>query len=469
VQFTSLLGLMFIALAATIFHLVPARFKALVLVIASYSFYATVDVGMLPALIIATVTCFYAAITVENRRDGGKGGYKVLILSVCLLILYLCFFKIRGLLENSILVPLGVSYYTFRLLSYLLDIHWGKIKAERDIVRFAAYVSFFPHLVAGPIQRAEEFFPQISIQGHVASPRIFSGVIRIVNGLFKKLVIADSLALLTSYGFIHAGEDSSLPSILAFYLFPLQLLMDFSALTDMAIGIGLLFGFESPENFDRPFLAPNISEFWRRWHMSLTSWLRDYVFMPTRMAIRNWGNTGLIVALTINMMLIALWHGFRSSFLTFGVIHSIYLIVDVLSLQYRKRYYKKHLLAAGVAALIGPIFTYHLIAIGNVFFRAATFGDGYRLLLGLFSGFENFDSHIAGVAVDNKAWIAIPLSGLAILGDAWLKRLPPSLHAIRPRWLSWAAGINALIVCLFVLMLLAAGKQEISPFLYENF
>jgi len=469
VQFTSLSGLFFIAIAAATYHLVPAKYKTAMLLVLSYAFYATVDVGMLAALIVATGVCFYSAINVENRRNYAGAGNLVTIIVVSMLVLYLCFFKIKGLLENSILVPLGVSYYTFRLLSYVLDIYWEKIVAERNFVRFAAYVAFFPHLVAGPIQRAEDFLPQAPTGQRTQPPQIFHGALRIVLGLFKKLVVADSLALLTNFGFLHAGESSSLPSTLAFYLFPLQLFMDFSALTDIAIGIGLLFGIKSPENFDRPFMAPNISEFWRRWHMSLTGWLRDYVFMPARMAFRNWGNLGLVAALTINMMLIALWHGFRSSFLTFGLIHSLYLIIDALSLQYRKRYYKKHVAAASVVALVGPIFTYHLIAIGNVFFRAATFDEGCHLLLGLFIGLDNLGSDMASVTVDDKAWIAIPLSVLAIWGDTLIKKLPPSLGCIKPRWLRWTAGINALIVCVFAIMLLAAGKQEISPFLYENF
>ncbi len=468
-QFTSLSGLLFIAAAATIYNLAPYKYKPAILLLASYGFYITVDAGMLSALLASTVICYFAAIFIENRRNTENGDKVVWVAIVGLLVLYLCFFKIKGLLENSIIVPLGVSYYTFRLLSYILDIHWEKITAERNFVRFAAYTAFFPHLVAGPIQRADDFLPQIASGERIAPPRIFRGVLRIVHGLFKKLLVADSLALLTNYGFLHAGEHSSLPSILAFYLFPLQLFMDFSALTDMAIGIGLLFGIESPENFDRPFLAPNISEFWRRWHMSLTGWLRDYVFMPSRMAFRNWGDSGLMLALTVNMMLIALWHGFRSSFLTFGLIHSLYLIIDASSLRYRKRYYKNHLLAASAAALIGPVFTYHLIAIGNVFFRAASFGDGYQLLAGLFAGFENLGDYLTNIPVDDKAWLAIPLSALAIYCDSRLKRLPQSWFDIQPRWMRWAVGINALIVCLFAIMLLAAGGHETSPFLYENF
>jgi len=423
---------------------------------------------MLAALIGTTIICYFSAITIERHRiDGHSTAWLISIVGA--LILYLCFFKIKGLLGGSLLVPLGVSYYTFRLISYLIDVHWGKIKAERNFLNFAAYVAFFPHLIAGPIQRADDFLPQIHFKRQLVSPSFFRGITRIMLGLFKKLVVADQLALLTNYGFLHAGESSSVPSMLAFYLFPLQLFMDFAALTDIAIGVGLLFGIESPENFDRPFTAPNISEFWRRWHMSLTGWLRDYVFMPVRMSLRDWGNIGLAFSLTINMMLIAFWHGFRLSFLTFGLIHSFFIIIDVFSLPYRKRYYKNHLIAAQLAAFFGPIFTYHIVALANVFFRASTFSEGYRLLGGLFTGVENFGESLFRVSVDDRAWISLPLAGLAILGDWGIKRLPASLSLIQRRWIRWAVFVNTSFVCFFILMLLAAGNHESSPFLYENF
>lgn len=343
------------------------------------------------ALAAATAICYLAALRIEQLRSDGRTTW-LLIATVGSLVLYICYFKLLGVLASgtSVAVPLGISYYTFRLISYMLDVHWGKIEAERSPVRFAAFVAFFPHLVAGPIQRADEFLPQVRLDRAEWSSQLWRGLARILLGLFKKMAVADPLLLLTSYGFAHAGESSAVPGLLAFYLFPLQLYMDFAALTDIAIGVGLLFGIESPENFDRPFLAPNITEFWRRWHMSLTGWLRDYVFMPLRMALREWGNYGLVLSLTINMMLIALWHGFSSSFLVFGLIHSTYLIVDTLSWPYRKRYYKTHTLAAKVAALVGPVFTYHLVAIANVFFRVPTFSDGAQLLSSLTVGSDDF-------------------------------------------------------------------------------
>jgi hypothetical protein len=218
-------------------------------------------------------------------------------------------------------------------------------------------------------------------------------------------------------------------------------------------------------------MAPNISEFWRRWHMSLTGWLRDYVFMPTRMALRNWGNAGLVLSLTINMLLIALWHGFRTSFLTFGLIHSAYLIVDVLSAPYRKRYYKKHAIAAKAAAVAGPVFTYHLVAIADVFFRVPTFSAGVQVLTGLASGLADLSDALATAAAppNHHAWVAFPFAALAIIADAARRRWHGSAAQLDVRWLRWSAYTVTTVLCVFVVLLMLAGRREVNPFVYENF
>jgi D-alanyl-lipoteichoic acid acyltransferase DltB (MBOAT superfamily) len=471
VQFTSLAGLVFVAVAALVCRIAPVPHKPTVILIASYVLYCTWDPGMALALLAATTICFAAAWQIDRTRSSGGGG--LLGATAGALVLYICFFKIQGLIGSgsSIAVPLGVSYYTFRLISYVVDVYWGKIPAERNAIRFAAYVAFFPHLVAGPIQRAEEFLPQVRPERTDWRPQIWRGATRILLGLFKKLAVADPVSLLVAYGFAHAGEGSSLPSVLALYLFPLQLYMDFSALTDIAIGVGLLLGIESPENFDRPFMAPNISEFWRRWHMSLTGWLRDYVFTPLRMGLRNWGNVGLVASVTINMLLIALWHGFRTSFLVFGLIHSAYLIVDVLSAPYRKRYYKNHKIAATTAAFLGPLLTYHLVAVADVFFRVPTFSAGAQVLGGLASGLGGVPGAIAAATAppNHHAWVAFPFAVLAVMGDSARRRSLASAAEMEVRWLRWSAYTVTTVLCVFVVLMMLAVRGEVNPFVYENF
>jgi alginate O-acetyltransferase complex protein AlgI len=471
-QFISLAGMAFIVVTAIVCRLTPVRFKPAVLLVASYVFYCTWDPGMAVALLSTTAICYFAALRIEQLR-ASKAGSALLATSVSALVLYISFFKLRSVWAtgDSVAVPLGISYYTFRLISYVVDVYWGKIEAERDPIRFGAFVAFFPHLVAGPIQRAEQFLPQVRKDRSPWEAQVWRGVTRILLGCFKKLAVADPLSTLVNYGVARAEYASSVPSAMVFYLFPLQLYMDFAALTDIAIGVGLLFGIESPENFDRPFTAPNISEFWRRFHMSLTGWLRDYVFMPLRMALRGWGNAGLALSLTINMVLIAIWHGFRMNFLVFGLIHSGYLIVDALSWPTRKRYYRKYPAAAKIAALTGPVLTYHLVAVANVFFRAPTFADGAQVLGGLGGGIGNLaDAVSAAMAPPNQhAWVALPFAAIAVWGDSLRKRWLASGPGLWPLWLRWSAYTATAIMSFFLVLMLLARGQETNPFLYEQF
>jgi hypothetical protein len=471
-QFISLAGLLFVALAAILCRAAPARWKPAVLLVASYLFYCTWDPWMALALLGATAACYLAALGIEQWR-ASKVGTAMLSVTVTSLVLYLSLFKMHDLFVTGsfIAAPLGISYYTFRLISYVVDVYWGKIAVERNAVRFAAYVAFFPHMVAGPIQRAEEFLPQVSPERRHWAPQVWRGVTRMLLGFFKKLAVADPLSRFVEYGLAHAGGQSALPSALVFYLFPLQLYMDFAALTDIAIGVGLLFGIESPENFNRPFMAPNISEFWRRWHMSLTGWLRDYVFTPLRMLLRDWGNAGLVLSLTVNMVLIGIWHGFRATFLIFGLIHSVYLTIDVLSASMRRKYYKKHPAAAKVAATAGPLLTYHLVALADTFFRAPTLAAGWLVLAGLVGGSSDVVAGLAAATAppNQHAWIALPFAAIAILGD-WLRRrwLAPEFVQ-RRRWVRWSAYSACTVTCIFVVLLLLAGGQDANPFLYARF
>jgi alginate O-acetyltransferase complex protein AlgI len=471
-QFISLVGLSFIVAVAVLCRLTPIRLKPALLLGASYLFYCTWDPGMALALLIATVICYFAALRIEQLRSS-KVGSALLTTIVSALVLYISFFKLRSVLGagNSVAVPLGISYYTFRLISYVVDVYWGKIDAEHDSIRFAAFVAFFPHLVAGPIQRAEEFLPQVRPDRSPWESQWWRGVTRILLGCFKKLAVADPLSALVNYGVLRAGDVSSLPSAMAFYLFPLQLYMDFAALTDIAIGVGLLFGIESPENFDRPFAAPNISEFWRRWHMSLTGWLRDYVFMPVRMLLRGWGNAGLALSLTINMVLIAIWHGFRMNFLVFGLIHSGYLIVDAFSSSVRKRYYRKHPNAAKIARIAGPVFTYHLVAVADTFFRVPTFEAGTQVLAGLGGGIGNWAGAVVSATAppNHHAWVALPFAAVAVCGDSLRRRWLSTGPELWPRWARWSAYAATATLSLFLVLVLLAHGQETNPFLYERF
>jgi D-alanyl-lipoteichoic acid acyltransferase DltB (MBOAT superfamily) len=469
-EFTSFAFLAFLMLAAAVFQVCPRQLRPACVLLFSYAFYCTWDPTAAAILLLATAACYGVALSVERAKTSA---HLLLVISVVGLVAYIGWFKAAQALGagKSFIAPLGISYYVFKLISYLVDVYWKKIPAEHNFIQFAAYVAFFPQIVAGPIQRPYDFLYQI--KNNETPPTVnelLSGVFRILIGFLKKLVVAESLVAVVNYGFNHTQSGSSLPNILSFYLFPLQLYADFSGLTDIAIGSALLLGFRSPENFDAPFLAPNISEFWRRWHMSLTNWLRDYVFVPLQMATRNYAEAGLALSLTINMVLIGLWHGFTLPFLVFGLIHAFYLVVDAFSARKRKKYYKSHARVASVLAFLGPIFTYHLVALANVFFRASSFSVAVQLLKGLFGSFGNAQA-LAGeiLALNRHVWFAFPAFAIAELIDFIRRRLETRSISVMPRSLRWSVYATACITWLFLAFLLVTKKTEATPFLYAMF
>ena len=471
-QLSSVEFLLFVALCVAVFRVSPRRWRPHILLVASYVFYCTWNPGMALALFVITVICYYAALYIEASR-GRPLASRLTVAMVATLILYIVAFKTRAALYpgGGIAIPLGVSYYTFRLISYLLDVHWGTVPAERSFVSFGAYVAFFPQMMAGPIERASSFLPQVGASESAWRGRTFEGVTRILLGFFKKFVVADNLALIVDYGYRHLDSGSSVPGALSFYLYPVQLYADFSGLADIAIGIGLLFGLRGPENFDAPFSASSISEYWRRWHMTLTSWLRDYVFMPLRMATRNWGSVGLVVSVVVNMMLIAVWHGFTLGFVAFGLVNAAVLVVDVLTSPRRQKFWRRHPHLAKSGTVLGVIVTYHVVCLSETFFRAPSFGDAARLLTGLAAGLDGVGVALAAVTAppNHHAWIALPAYVLTEVADALRRRGGMGLPTALPRWVQWSAVTCVAVAYVFMCLLFLARQTATNPFVYANF
>src|ERR1700692_4248267 len=323
-----------------LFQLSPARYRPALLSVASFLIYALYSVMSSAILLGLTIAVFVISQRIE-RAATDRISRSLLLGSISVLLAYLFLIKIIPVLRGSnghsspgtrVLTAVGVSYFTFKLLGYVVDIYWGKYPAWRNFARFSAFVAFFPQLPAGPIQRANEWFIASPITA--SSDCMVAGFRRILLGYVKKVVIADQLGSMIAFIASVQPEYGNLTWIAA-YVYAIQLYADFSALTDIALGTASLLGVTSPENFDFPFFAPSISQFWRRWHMSLTRWLTDYVFTPVRMASRNLRNWGLALSITINMVLIGLWHGFTIGFLLFGLLNSVYLIADGLTAQHR--------------------------------------------------------------------------------------------------------------------------------------
>src|SRR5881392_3798320 len=329
---------LFFSIVAVLFYTMPFPAGKLLLLCASYVFYMWWDPRFIVLILTSTVVDYFLGIWLEVT----SGRRKKLLLAISLVVNLgiLGFFKyydffagsLAGLLHIpkssvvlQVVLPIGVSFYTFASLSYTLDVYWGKMKAARNLIDYALFIAFFPHLIAGPIIRARQFISQIWTWRRPAAIVIQSGIILVLSGLLKKVVFADRFAVVSDTYFkdptAHPGWLAAWSGCLAFFM---QVFFDFSGYTDIARGCAKLLGFEFPLNFARPFLARNPPDFWQRWHITLSTWVRDYLFMPFSRGRK--GHFVLYRNLMMVMILVGLWHGANWTFVAWGAYHGILLV-----------------------------------------------------------------------------------------------------------------------------------------------
>lgn len=289
----------------------------------------------------------------------------------------------------NIIIPLGISFFTFRILSYLLDIDKGKIKATKDWVIFFNYISFFPSLLSGPIDKAQLLIPQLEQKRALNYDKAKDGLSQILYGLFKKIVIADNCAKISNHIFDNFELFSGSSLLFGTVLYTIQIYADFSGYSDMAVGFSRLIGFEITKNFSTPLFAQNIADFWRRWHISLTSWLTEYVFTPLSISLRDYGKSGLILAIILNFTICGLWHGANWTYVLFGFLHGCLFIPLILKGTMNKKKKTVHgKLIPTFNEFINIVMTFTLVALLFVLFRSESlvkaFGYYQSLFVGLF-------------------------------------------------------------------------------------
>lgn len=413
--FNSIPFLVFILVFIPVFFLLKGRARLWFMVIASYFFYGWWDWRFLGLVGFSTVLDYSLGLWLEREQDN-KARKRILFISLAVNLGVLGFFKYFNFfvdsfntllgafgLESSsgilhIILPVGISFYTFQSLSYTIDVYYRKIPAEPDLLKFAGFIAFFPQLVAGPIVRASDFLPQLKDQqrGPVMG-ELISGLDQVFVGFIKKVVIADSLALVVENAFAAPLDYSSLHLMVSLVFYSFQIYCDFSGYSDIAIGLARMLGYEFPRNFNLPYIAISFSDFWNRWHISLSTWLRDYLYIPLG-GNRN-GKFNTYKNLMLTMLLGGLWHGANWTFVFWGFLHGFYLIlqrwVETVSARL-----KLNVSGTFIGRVFLGLIVYILVCYAWVYFRAPNFSVATLYVQGILS----FDD-LSFNSLIHKFWI----------------------------------------------------------------
>lgn len=442
------------------------RPRKLFLLAASYYFYAYWDWRLASLLLLSTVVDYWVGQWLKVAKTPGARR-TCLLCSLGFNLGMLGFFKYFNFFVDSmqlllaplgwnlqtlyIILPVGISFYTFQTLSYTIDVYRGTLKPCDSFSDFALFVSFFPQLVAGPIVRASDFLPQLTEYRPLTRERFYLGFRLFVFGLVKKVLIADNLGMVSDFTFNNMGVFDGWTTWIGVLCYTGQIYCDFSGYTDMAIGCAKALGYDLCPNFDHPYAATSITAFWRRWHISLSTWLRDYLYIP--LGGNRGGERRTYANLMITMLLGGLWHGAAWTFVFWGGLHGLALAVE------RKLQWSKRLEKAATPIRMGAwLYTMLVVVIAWVFFRAQSFDSAWICLHSMFD-FAHFNDGVSWISTRALICLPILVATHALSATRW-KRV---LELRADRWYSPAA--------LFFLlwMVFLYRPTEFSPFVYFQF
>jgi alginate O-acetyltransferase complex protein AlgI len=392
--FTSLPFLLFFPATLILFSITPSRFRWLLLLAASYFFYACLKVPhLLIVLVFVTIVSHMCGLQIYKAASSKLKKFWLWAgitanLAVLILLKYIPFLvenmnfflgwfspEFRPINVHK-LVAIGASYFVFQGISYLIDIYLEMLEPEKHPGYFALSISFFPKLLQGPIERGGNLLPQLRGIPSLSWENLRAGANLFLWGMFKKVVVADRLATFVDpvYNDVHAYHGLSL--VAATYLFALQIYFDFSGYTDMALGIARCFNIRLTQNFNSPYLATSIADFWRRWHISFSSWILDYIFKPLQFSFRDWPRWGAPLALMVTFIASGIWHGASWCFVIWGVLHGVYLSSSVLFRQQKRKLCKALALEKSRTLKVWQLFiTFNLVCFSWIFFRSASIKD----------------------------------------------------------------------------------------------
>jgi len=443
------------------------------IILFSYFFYYKSS-GIYFILILVSTICDFFLAQKIHKSEHKTHRKLLLILSLSFNLGMLCYFKYTNFFYQlwcdflsapfnplNIILPVGISFFTFQSMSYTIDVYRKEIKPVNQFLDYAFYVSFFPQLVAGPIVRAKDFLPQINKPLIVTKEMFGRGIFLIITGLFKKAVISDYI----SSNFVDRIFDnpslySGLENLFGIYGYSLQIYCDFSGYSDMAIGIALLLGFHFNLNFDSPYKSATITEFWRRWHISLSSWLKDYLYIS--LGGNRKGKIRTYINLAITMLLGGLWHGASLRFVCWGALHGISLALHKLAMTLFPFLKSDGSKMTRISRIFGILFTFHLVCFGWIFFRATTFESALEMMTQIATSFhpELFLQLIQGYPV------VFALMGLGF----FLHFTPKSWEdACLRQTIAMPLFFKAVALVIVVIIVMQVKSSDIQPFIYFQF
>ena len=488
--FNSLQFLIFFPAVTTLYFILPHRFRWFLLLIASCIFYMAFIPAYILILLVTIVVDYIAGILIEKSQ--GKKRKLYLLISIVANIGFLAFFKYYNFASTnltelaqflhwnysvpvlSIILPIGLSFHTFQAMSYTIEVYRGKQVAERHFGIYALYVLFYPQLVAGPIERPQNLLHQFREEHSFDYRRVTDGLKLMLWGLFKKVVIADRAAVFVDTVFNSPGDFQGVSFIIAAALFSFQIYCDFSGYSDIAIGAAQVMGFKLMDNFNRPYFSKSIAEFWKRWHISLSTWFKDYLYIP--LGGNRVGKPRWYFNLFFVFLLSGLWHGANWTFLIWGALHGLFMVisaitaparahlVNFLTLERWPLFYKA----------LRILFTFSLVSFAWIFFRAPTISSAWYIVSHLFSGLGDTFRHL-GDAGYRAHTIFLDQSVLRVLitigailfmeGIHFLQRHGSIRHmfAAKPLVFRWA------VYCLLLWSLFFFGKFGEKQFIYFVF
>lgn len=490
----------FLPAVIMLYQLCPQKFRKYVLLVANYAFFYTWSKFFLVYQVITMVITYVSAKIIDHTTNKKTKKF-ILFAAIVINLGVLVILKYTNFLGENIfaifhqpftpvrlIAPIGISYYTLQMISYLMDISSGKIHANHSIVDFAVYASFFPTLIQGPITRFTEIKDSIHAGNPITYQNLKFGSQRILFGLMKKMIIADRLDPAVSKIFTSYTQDG-LFSLIGAVLCTIQLYMDFSGIVDICLGSAEIFGIKLPENFRQPFFAENASDFWRRWHITLGTFLRDYVFYPISLAkttrrlskffTKHFGKAagkfiGPFIALFAVWFLNGLWHGPYWSYIFYGLYYFCFMVLEILLKNPVDDFLKKHQIDNNQIGL--RIFRFVklliIVIIGELFFKAKTLAVGWTMFSSIFTNFNlsTFKDTLPFLRLDVADWMIVLIGIVVIFLVDFYKEFHGSIRNTieqKPTWIRW----SIIYTCIFTLLIFGAygPGYDIVAMIYAEF